>query len=222
MLDEIVVDMIAFRGLAEIHPIGLLDGGALPLLEEQDVRHDAGAGVALEGISRQTYRANQVGAGGDILPHGVRLLVHRAAGGHDGHHAARTHQVDGTGDKVVVNQEVVAIILLVHHLERAEGHVADHHIEEVVREAGLLEALHGDGVLLVELLGDPAGDAVQLHAVHPGCAHALRQHPHEVAHAAAGLQDVALLEAHAVQGLPFLKPMPSRASYMARMTVGDV
>ena len=201
MLDEVIVDMIPLRGLADRHPIGLLDGSALPLLEEQYVRHDTCAGVALEGISRQPDRAQQVGPGSHILPHGVRLFVHRATGGHDGHHAARTHQVDGPCDEVVVNQEVIAVILLVHHLERTEGHVADHHVEEIVREGGLLKALHGYGVLLVELLGDPAGDAVQLHAVHPGDAHALRQHTHEVAHAATRLQDVALPEAHAVQGV---------------------
>ena len=54
---------------------------------------------------------------------------------------------------------------------------------------------------ILELAGDAPGDAVQLHAVQLAFAHAIREHPEEVAHAAGRFQNVAAVKAHLLHGL---------------------
>ena len=53
----------------------------------------------------------------------------------------------------------------------------------------------------IELLCDPAGDAVQFHAKEPGFRHFLWEKAEEIADAHRGLQNVTRLEAHASDGL---------------------
>ena len=100
-----------------------------------------------------------------------------------------------------MDQKRVLVVLLVQNLERPKGHVANGYIKEAVRQIGFLKALYRNTVLLVQLLGNAPGNAVQLHAVHLGITHILRQQTHEVANAAAGFQDIAGLEAQIGQPL---------------------
>ena len=184
MIDKVLIDVIAFRGCADADPARLFNRGAVALLEEQDVRHNARTGIALEGIARQPDCSDEVGASANVPAHAVRLLVHRAAGSDDGHHTARPDKIDGAGNEVIVNQEVIPVILTIRHLERAKGHIADDHIEKVIRKDSLFEALYSDGIALIELLGDSACDTVDFHAVHVRFVHRGREHTHEIANAA--------------------------------------
>ena len=95
--------------------------------------------------------------------------------------------------------EVQLIIALVIDLEVAERHVADRHIEEVIREAGIFIALNGDVVLLVQLTGDAAGQVVLLNTVDLALRHGGGQSAGEGAGAAAGVEDIALGEAQVAQ-----------------------
>ena len=79
------------------------------------------------------------------------------------------------------------VILFVRHLEVTERHVAHGYVKEAVRHLHLFKAVHGNRTVLVELLRDPPGDAVDLHAVGAACRHVLWQHPDKVPHAAGGL-----------------------------------
>ena len=54
---------------------------------------------------------------------------------------------------------------------------------------------------MVELLGDPPGEGIQLHTVELRALHPLRQKAEEVADAAGGLQNVPRPEAHALHRL---------------------
>ena len=83
----------------------------------------------------------------------------------------------------------------------AKGHVADGKVEKAVRQLGILKPLHRDTALLVQLLGDPPREGVQLHAIQLTFGHALRHQPKEVANAAGRFQDVARAESHILHRL---------------------
>ena len=198
---EIDVDRVAVLVLHDAYPVGQLDGGFLPLLEKDDVRHDVRPGVGLEGVVGEPDGPQQIGALRQVLPHGGILAVHGVAAGDEGHDAAGAELVQGLGEEIVVDREAQLVVSGVADLVIAEGYIADGGVKEVLGVRAVLIAPHHDVGLGVELLGDAAGDGVQLHAVQPGRGHGLRQAAEEAAHAAGGLQDVAGLEAHAAQGL---------------------
>ncbi len=195
MLQKILVDRNAVFILPDVNPRGFDVDGLLPLLQEQDVRGDFRAGVGLERRVGQANRAEQLRALGDVSADRRILLVQRALAGDEGDDAARTHLVQRLGEEVVVDAEVVLVVSGVRQGIRAEGNVAHGGVKVAVREGRALKALHGDLRGGVQLLGDPAGDAVQLHAGQLAALHHLREHAEEVAHAAGRFQDVALAEA---------------------------
>ena len=184
----------------QMHPIRLNVRHAVTLLQEDDVTGDFRTGIALEGVVRETDRADQIGALGKVFADSGVFLVHRAFAGDKGHNAARTHLVQGLAEKVVVNQPVIFVVLLVQHLEIPKRHVAHGHIKEAVGHLHLFKAVHGDLAVLIELLGDTPGNAVDLHAVGFAPGHAVGQHPDKVTDAAGWLQNVPGLEAHLREG----------------------
>ena len=99
-----------------------------------------------------------------------------------------------------MNEEVVLIIALVGHLELPEGDIADCSVKEAVGKVCILKVLHRDAVFLIELLGDSPGNTVQLHAVEFRTIHAFGNKPHKVADATGGLQHIAGLKVHILQG----------------------
>ena len=76
-----------------------------------------------------------------------------------------------------------------------KGDIAHGEVEEIPAIRGF-KACHGDIRLGIELLGNPAGDGIQLHTVQTAVAHFLREHTEEVADAHGRLQNVAGLESH--------------------------
>ena len=178
-----------------MHPVRFNVDGSVTLLQEDDVGHHLRTGVGLEGVVGQANRAEQVCTLGDIPPCGAVLGVHGIAGGDEGHHAARTHLIQRFCEKVVVDGEAEPVVSPVIDLILAKGHVAHGEVEEVLPVGGF-KACHGNVCLGIELLCDASRNGIQLHAVEPAAFHALRQHTEEVAHAHAGLQNIAGLEAH--------------------------
>ena len=92
------------------------------------------------------------------------------------------------------------IVALVGHLELPEGDIADCSVKEAVGKICILEALHRNAVFLIQLLGDPPGNVVQLHAIELRVIHAFGNKSHKVSDAAGGLQHIAGLKAHVLQG----------------------
>ena len=201
MVDEILIDGKAVRVRSRVspdtrvYPIGFDFNGSVPLLKKDNIRNDIRTGVGAERIVGQAERAEEVRALGNILPCGAVLGVHGVAGCDEGHHAARTHLLQRLGEKVVVDGKTELVKSPVADLILSKRYVAHGKVEEVLPVGGF-KACHGNIRLGVELLCDPAGNAVQLHAVEPAAFHALRQHTEEVAHAHAWLQNVPGLEAH--------------------------
>ena len=72
----------------------------------------------------------------------------------------------------------------VTHPVVAKRHISDGKVKNAVRVLRFLKAVDLDAGIGIELAGDTPGDAVQLHAVQLAFAHALREHPEEVAYAA--------------------------------------
>ena len=199
MLRKILVDGIAFRCFAKVYPVCPLYRCTVTLLQEQNVSNHARIGIALERIVRQTNRTYQIGAVGKVFTDRGILLIHRTAGRYHRYHAARTHKVKALGDKIIVDEEIVAVIPLIRHLIIAERHIAHNTIKEAVRELHCFKALHRNLVFLVQLLCNAARNAVQLHAVHPNLLHAVRHQTHKIADTTGRLQNIAFGQSHIIQ-----------------------
>ena len=152
MLRKILVNGISLWRCSKVYPLCPLDCYPVTLLQKQDVGYYACIGVALERIVRQANRADQISTVGKILSDRGILFVHRAAGSDYCHHAARTNKVKTFCNKVVVDEEVVAVIPLIRHFVIAERHIAHHTVKEAVRELHRFKALHGNLILLIKLL----------------------------------------------------------------------
>ena len=76
MVFKVAVDRIALFGLCQMDPFGFFKGHAVPLLEKEDVRHDAGICIAQKSVIGEADSAEQVGPVGEVLPDGFVLLVH--------------------------------------------------------------------------------------------------------------------------------------------------
>ena len=94
------------------------------------------------------------------------------------------------------------IVLRVNHTVIPKRHIADDHIEKAVGQVGFLKAGDLDVGFLVQLAGDSAGQAVQLHAEQAGVrliqiAVAL---PEKRTHTHTGFQNRSGTHAHFAQG----------------------
>ena len=76
------------------------------------------------------------------------------------------------------------IVSAVRHFVISKRDISDREIKEVTGKASLFVSLDSNMRLGIELLGDAPGDAVQLHAVEFGFAHALWKEAKKIAHAA--------------------------------------
>ena len=152
MLRKILVDGVSLRRCAKVYPLCPLHCRPVTLLQKQDVRYYACIGIALECIVRQANCTDQISTVGKILSDRGILFVHRAAGSDYRHHAARTNKVKTLCNKVIMDEEVVAVIPLIRHFVIAERHITHHTIKETVRELHCFKALHCNSVLLIKLL----------------------------------------------------------------------
>ena len=159
----------------QMYPIRFQVGHAAALLQEQNVGSDLRTGSGFERIIWQTDGTEKVGSLGNVLSDGGILLVHGALAGDECHHATGPHFVQSAGKEIVMNKKIVLVVFLIQNLERPKGHIANGHIKEAVRQVGFLKALDRNAVFLVELLGNAPGNTVQLHTVHFGIFHVLRQ-----------------------------------------------
>ena len=103
---------------------------------------------------------------------------------------------------------MMPVISAVTDLIRPKWNIAYHTVEKAVRITGFLKSLHGNLVFLVKLFCDPARNRVKFHTVHISFAHTLWDQSHTP-------QDGSKI-------FPCFSPIFSSASYMLRITVGDV
>ena len=59
----------------------------------------------------------------NILSDSGVFLIHRSLAGDESHYAARTELVQGLGEEVVVNEELVLVVTLVRNFEIPEGYI---------------------------------------------------------------------------------------------------
>ena len=96
---------------------------------------------------------------------------------------------------------MVFVVPLVQYLEITKRNITDGHIKEAVGHLYLFKAGHGNGAVLVKLLGDASGDGIQLHTVGMTACHGIRDHAKEVTDTTGRFQNVTLLESHLLQCL---------------------
>ena len=201
VFNEVAVDTKSVRVFSGLYPHRFLNGWRVPLLQENNIGNHLGSGISPESVIRQADSPQQVSPRRQILPHSGILGIQGVAAGYKGYHSTWTYPVQRFCKKVVVDVEAQLIVLSVTNRILPEGHIAHSKIKEIPGETGFLIAPHSDVGLGIELLGDAACDAVQLHAIELGCRHALRQQAEEVSHTAGGLQYISAFEAHFINGL---------------------
>ena len=152
MLRKILVDGVSLRRCAKVYPLCPLHCRPVTLLQEQNVSYNTCVRIALERIVWQANCTDQIGTVGKILSDRGILFIHRTAGSDYRHHAARTNKVKTFCNKVIMDEEVVAVIPLIRHFVIAERHITHHTIKETVRELHCFKALHCNFVLLIKLL----------------------------------------------------------------------
>ena len=121
---EILVDGKAILGFAQLHPVRLMVEGTVTFLQENNVADNIRTSVGTERIIRQTDSTQQIGTFCHVLAGGAVLAVHGVAAGHKGNNAARTHLVDGFGEKVVVDRKSQLVVRLVVDLVLTKRYVA--------------------------------------------------------------------------------------------------
>ena len=196
MLDKILVHLNAVFVFSEVAPIGIALYHAVALLQKYNIRDCFRSRRRLKGRIRQADCAEKVCTGGDIPSDGRVLLIQRPLARNKGNDTSGTHLVKRFGEKIIVNEEVVPVIPLILHLELPERDIADCDIKETVRVCGVFKSRDQDILPLIQLLCDTTGDAVKLHTVKAGFAHALRHKSHKVSDAAGRFQNVAAGKAH--------------------------
>ena len=172
MVDKVAVDGEAVLVLAQMHPIRFNVDGSVTLLQEQDVGYDLRTGVGLERIVGQTDGTQQLRSLGNVLPDFRGLLIHGVAGGHKGHHATGPYLIQRFCEEVIVNGKTELVISPVIYLILSKGYIADCQIVEVPAVGGF-KACNGNVRLGVQLFGDTARDAVQLHTIQAAVLHFL-------------------------------------------------
>ena len=127
----------------DAQPFGIVVAGRLArrsLAKEEDVGDD-GRAFAFEGVGRQADRADEIGLRAEIFADGGILLVEREMRRDQGQHAAGLQGVDGLGEEVIVQRQLLPVIV---ELEVGEGHVADHRVDAVLGQLGVAEVLDAD------------------------------------------------------------------------------
>ena len=196
MFDKVLVHLDAVFVFSEVAPIGIALYHAVALLKEDNIRDCFRSRRCLKGRIRQADCSEEVRAGGDIPSDGRVLLIQRPFACNKGNDTSGTHLVKRFGEKIIVNEKVVPVIPLILHLELPERDIADCDIEETVRVCGVFKSRDRDILLLIQLLCDTTGDAVKLHTVKAGFAHAIRHKSHKVSDAAGWFKNVAAGKAH--------------------------
>lgn len=198
MLAEVSVDVdgvLEWRGLDPLGElvIGQRDGLG-SAAQQQDVAQRLGSRLAPERLGRQAHRAQELGLLGQRAAGRGRVLVERVAAREHRDDAAGAHGLDALPDEVVVDRHAVDLDVA------AVGDVADRGVEGGGGDPALLEAGGGDVRLGAEHLRDARRDRVELHAVEVQ-GEVGRREAHEVAGAAARLEDRRGLVALADAGL---------------------
>ena len=167
---EILVDGKAVLGLAKLYPVRLMVDGAVTLLQKDNVADNICASVGTERIIRQTDGTQQIGTLCHVLAGGAVLAVHGVAAGDERHHAARTHLVDGLGEKVVVDAKAKFVVRLVVDFILTERHIAHRQIVEITAVGGL-KASHRNVCLQIQLFRNAPGNGIQFYTIQAAALH---------------------------------------------------
>lgn len=148
--------------------------------QTQDVGYDAGSLIG-KGGGGQPDRTQKIRVACELLPQACILLVQGIVARHEDQHATGFEDVEGLGEKEVMQGEAAPGIL---KFDVCEGHVANDGINAALRQSGIAEVFDADVMSRMQCAGDPSGQAVKLHTDET---HAFRGERYEVADPAAWL-----------------------------------
>ena len=92
-----------------------------------------------------------------------------------GDNAVRLYLIQRFHKEIVVDQQIVLVVPLVMQFIVPKWDITYGEVKGVVRKSGIFKTGYCDIRIGIELLGDTARDAVQLHAIQAAPRHALRQ-----------------------------------------------
>ena len=165
-------------------------------MEKKNVGGDFGACVCLKRIVGQTDGSQEVSFLCQGFPDFAAFLVHGAFGGNKGYNAAGSHFIQCFGEKIIVDEEVLPVIAGIMDMVLPKGDIAHRQVEKIVRVVGALKAVNGNIRFLVQLSGNPAGQAVQFHAVELCVRQLCRGKPKKVSDTTGGFQHVSGCKVH--------------------------
>ena len=194
---KVAVDGDAICRLSQLHPCGFMVHGPVAFLQKDDVTDNIGARIGAECIVWQSDCSQQIRTLRNMLPGSRILTVQRITAGNKRHHAARTHLVDGFGEKVVVDRKSQLVVRLVVDFIIAKWHIAHGKVIEIAAVSGFKSG-NFYASFRVELLRNATCNAVQFYTVQAAVCHAVRQQAKKITNAHGGFQYIAAAEAHAL------------------------
>ena len=172
VVHEILVDLVtsvhvrAFPGLScdFKEALSLVCRAGFPLLEYQNIRHNAGSGSFKCGVG-EADRADQVSLLHEVAAGVSSHSVHRSAAGNQAGDAAGSQLIKALCYKVIVDGlRDAGRIGFIGNRDISKRNVADNQVHVVVRDFGGLVPLHADIRVRIEVLRNIAGDLVQLNS----------------------------------------------------------
>ncbi|MNJ45029.1 hypothetical protein D3C77_401070 [compost metagenome] len=166
MLDVILVESDRCAGFtvtyfADIYPCFISFFAGSSFAKEHNVGCDFCERIALEGIVRQSNRAQKVRPVGDIRTCSGVVGIQEVAANHLGHDASLTKLIQRFGQEVVMNREA-ADVTVVGVIERltAKRRVTNDCIKVTGGDHHILQALVDIGRLRVELFANLGGERI--------------------------------------------------------------
>ena len=195
MADKVAVDGNSVLCLPQMHPIRLYVDWAFPFLQKKNIRRYARSGIRRKCRIRQTDGSEQFSSLRDISAHVGRCLVHCALGCDISNNTARTNLLQRFSEKIIMNQKIILVKLLVGNLVTTEGNIAYCQVEEIPA-LRFFKAADCDPRIGIKLPRNAPCNAVQFHAIKPAAAHVIRQHAEKIAYAAGRFQNITRAKPH--------------------------
>ena len=179
---------------AKVDPFRQLIDHAITFLQNENICGDFCSRCILERIIGQSDCSEQLRSLCQIFAYRRIFLIHRAFTSDERDNTAGPHLIHGAGKEIVMDQEVILVVSLVHNLKRAKRYITNGGIKKAVRQICFLKPANSDRRFLIKLLCNSSADAVQLYTIDFRVGQITRTHADEIANTAGRLQNITALE----------------------------
>ena len=134
---------------AKVDPFRQLIDHAITFLQNENICGDFCSRCILERIIGQSDCSEQLRSLCQIFAYRRIFLIHRAFTGDERDNTAGPHLIHSAGKEIVVDQEVILVIPLVHNLKRAKRHITNGGIKKAVRQICFFKPTNSDRRFLI-------------------------------------------------------------------------